>query len=114
MKNRLLLALLLVGLAGGGLAQQIGDPARGRQVFNKCIACHKVGPDARIGIGPPLNGIVGRPAGTYRGYTYSNANANSGVTWDVETLTAYLPAPSQFLPGTKMIFPGLSEGAGRC
>lgn len=73
------------------------------------MPCHKVGPDARIGVGPVLNGIIGRQAGTYPGYNYSKANKESGVVWDVETLTVYLRAPREFIPKTKMPFPGLKK-----
>jgi len=105
----LLTAVVLAGLSGSGLAQEIGNPAAGAQLFKRCLACHKVGPDATNGVGPALNGIVGRVAGTYPGYAYSEANLASNLTWDVETLRAYLPNPRAFLPGTKMAFPGIRD-----
>jgi len=108
-KIALLTAAALTGIVGAALAQEIGNPAKGQQVFNRCIACHKVGPNATNGIGPVLNGIVGRRAGAYPGYNYTEANATSNVVWDVETLKQYLPAPRAFIPDTRMIFPGLSR-----
>jgi cytochrome c len=60
-------------------------------------------------IGPVLNGVVGRPAGSYPGYSYSDANKTSGITWDEATLKVYLKNPRAKIPGTKMIFPGLSK-----
>ncbi|MCP4386529.1 MAG: cytochrome c family protein [Hyphomicrobiales bacterium] len=94
---------------GPAQAQEIGDPEQGAIVFKKCATCHKVGPDARNAVGPVLNGIIGRTAGTYPKYRYSKANKESGVTWEVETLTVYLRAPREFIPGTKMPFAGLKK-----
>jgi cytochrome c len=56
-----------------------------------------------------LNGVVGRKAGTYPDYSYSDANKNSGLTWDEATLKEYLKDPRGKVPGTKMIFPGLPK-----
>jgi cytochrome c len=97
-------------LSGNAGAQElVGDPEAGLKVFNKCLACHRVGVNARNGVGPVLNGVVGRPAGVYPGYAYSEANKNSGIVWDVATLIAYLKAPQEVVPGTKMRFPGLAS-----
>jgi cytochrome c len=90
--------------SGTATAQLTGDPIAGAMVFMKCSICHKIGPDAMNSVGPVLNGIINRPAGTYPGYAYSNANKTSGVVWTVQALTQYLPAPQQYIPGTKMPF----------
>jgi cytochrome c len=68
-----------------------------------------VGPDAKNGIGPALNGVVGRPAGQYPNYSYSSANKSSGLVWDERTLARYLRAPAEVVPGTKMSFFGLKK-----
>jgi cytochrome c len=107
----LVVSLLLVAV-GPTAAQDptaAGDPAAGALVFKKCMACHQVGPDAKNGIAPVLNGVVGRKAGQYPGYSYSPANKKSGLTWDEQTLARYLRAPSNVVPGTKMIFAGLTK-----
>lgn len=111
MKSRKLVPLLAAAFIsfGGAHAQELGDAELGATVFKKCGACHKVGPDARNGVGPVLNGLIGRVAGTYPEYKYSKANQESGVTWEVETLTVYLRAPREFIPGTKMPFAGLKK-----
>jgi cytochrome c len=93
--------------AFGQSAPPAGNAESGATVFKKCLACHQVGPEARNSIGPVLNGVVGRRAGTFPGYSYSLANKNSGLTWDEATLTLYLHAPRTLVPGTKMSFPGL-------
>ena len=87
-----------------------GRSAVGAVVFKKCTACHQVGPKARNGIGPILNGVVGRRAGTYPGYSYSSANLESGLVWDDATLARYLREPRAVVPGTKMVFFGLKKG----
>lgn len=86
-----------------------GDAVAGAAVFKKCLACHKVGPEARNGVGPALNGIVGRPAGMSSDYRYSPAMRGSGLVWDKATLATYLRAPRNLVPGTKMAFAGLPK-----
>jgi cytochrome c len=103
-------AIALVG-AGNALAadQGAGNPVHGKQIFVRCAACHSIGEHAGAGIGPSLNGIVGRKAGTVPGYRYSSAMRRAGVTWDAATLAAFLQAPSKVVPGTRMTFQGLSK-----
>ena len=106
LKSWILAAATLAVSAGGALAQ---DAAAGEKVFNKCKVCHQIGDNAKNMVGPVLNGVVGRPAGTYAGYAYSDANKTSGITWDEATLKVYLKNPKAKVPGTKMTFPGLSD-----
>ena len=106
-----LLSFLVAGAAflasvGAALAQ---DAAAGEKVFSKCKICHQIGEGAKNMVGPVLNGVVGRPAGAYEGYHYSDANKNSGITWDEATLKEYLKDPKAKVPGTKMVFPGLKS-----
>jgi cytochrome c len=101
--------LIVVSQAQAQETPLIGDPEAGATVFKKCMACHKVGPDAKSGVGPSLNGVVGRPAGVYPDYSYSTAMKNSGLIWDELTLTTYLHAPRKLVPGTKMAFPGIKK-----
>ncbi|WP_294541120.1 cytochrome c family protein [uncultured Rhodoblastus sp.] len=90
-----------------------GDPVAGGKVFNKCASCHKIGPGAKNGVGPQLNGLVGGKAGGYEGFAYSDVNKNSGLTWDEATFKDYIAAPQKKIPGTKMSFPGLPAEADR-
>ena len=99
-------ALMLAGSAGAASAQ---DAALGEKIFQRCKACHQIGEGAKDAVGPVLNGVVGRKAGTYPDYAYSDANKNSGITWDEATLKEYLKNPRAKVPGTKMIFPGLPK-----
>ena len=99
-------AFVLAGSVGAASAQ---DAALGEKVFLKCRACHQIGEGAKNAVGPVLNGVVGRKAGTYPDYSYSDANKSSGLTWDEATLKEYLKNPRAKVPGTKMIFPGLPK-----
>jgi cytochrome c len=94
---------------GGGVATHAQDAAAGEKAFVVCRACHQIGPGAKIAVGPVLNGIVGRKAGTYPGYAYSDANKNSGIVWTPEELETYLAGPQKVIPNTKMAYPGLSN-----
>lgn len=89
-----------------------GDAAAGKRVFLKCMSCHAV-KEGMNKVGPSLYGIVGREAGTVEGFNYSEANADSGITWTKDILFEYLEAPQEYLPGTKMIFPGLPSADDR-
>ncbi|MCP4616507.1 MAG: nitrite reductase, copper-containing [Bradyrhizobium sp.] len=83
-----------------------GDAAAGRQVFQKCRACHSL--DAgKNGVGPSLANVVGEKAATVPGYNFSPAMKASNLTWDAATLDAYLTDPQKVVPGNKMPFPGL-------
>jgi cytochrome c len=111
MSNLLKVAAIAASIAFVGAVPALaeGDAVAGKAVFNQCKACHQVGPEAKNGVGPVLNGIVGRKAGEVPGYNYSDANKNSGLTWDEATLRSYLPDPKAKVPGTKMIFPGIKR-----
>src|SRR6202042_1527627 len=98
-------AALLASL-GGAVAQ---DAAAGEKVFAKCKICHQIGEGAKNMVGPVLSGVVGRKAGSYPDYHYSDANKGSGITWDEATLKEYLRDPKAKVPGTKMAFPGLPK-----
>ena len=99
-----------MALGGFALAGD-GDAALGEKVFLKCKACHNVGEGAKNGVGPSLNGTMGRKSGLAEGYSYSEANKNSGLTWDEATFKEYIHNPKAKIPGTKMVFPGLSNDA---
>lgn len=104
-----MITVALVGAISGRAVAQ--DVAAGEKTFVVCRACHQIGPTAKNAVGPVLNGVVGRPAGTYPGYNYSAANKDSGLTWDEATLQKYLANPQAVVKGTKMIFPGIKDPA---
>lgn len=96
----------LIGSTGMSLAE--GHEA-GEKVFKKCAPCHTVGEKAKNGVGPLLNGLEGRKAGTIEGFRYSAANRDSGVTWTEEQFKDYIKNPRAKIPGTTMVFVGLKK-----
>jgi cytochrome c len=104
-----LAATMLVASAASALA---ADPEAGAKVFKtQCTACHTNVPHKKL-IGPSLFGVVGRKAGT-EDFAYSDANKNSGITWDEATLDKYLQAPQAMVKGTKMTYAGLKNDTQR-
>jgi cytochrome c len=99
-------ALLAIAGAGEARAQ---DVAAGEKVFGVCRACHQIGETAKNSVGPIMNGVIGRTAGSSPGYSYSAANKSSGLTWDEATFRDYIKDPRAKIPGTKMIYAGLKD-----
>ncbi len=97
-------AVAFAGSAGAAMAQ---DAAAGEQIFvKKCKVCHQLGKNA---VGPDLTGMIGRKSGSVEGFNYSDANKNSGITWDDKTFKEYITNPKAKIPGTKMVFAGLAD-----
>ncbi|MBT5433312.1 MAG: cytochrome c family protein [Rhodospirillaceae bacterium] len=95
-------------LATTAMAQE-GDPEAGEKVFRKCKSCHTVEADSHR-VGPSLYGIIGRTAGTAEGYGgYSSDMEELGIVWDEQNMSEYITDPKAFLPGTKMVFRGISD-----
>ena len=91
---------------------EFGDPTRGEEVFAQCRSCHQIGLGAEDRIGPHLNGIFGRRAGVHDGFRYSDDMAMmgaDGLTWEIETLNAYLENPKALVSRTRMNFAGLKD-----
>lgn len=86
-------------------APPTANVAAGKATFAAaCASCHQVGPAARNGFGPQLNGILGRPAGAIAGYRYSPAMQNAQIVWSEQTLAAFIRDPGRTVPGNKMRF----------
>ncbi len=105
-KKLIVAAALIAASSMPGMAQ---DAQKGKTVFNVCLVCHAIGPGAQNKIGPELNGLDGRKAGTVPNFAYSDANKNSGITWNEETFEDYIKNPAAKIPDTKMTFAGLKN-----
>jgi cytochrome c len=109
MKKWVLAAVMALAAPAVASAQ---DAEAGKAQFNKCRACHQIGEGAKNALGPALNGVIGRKAGTVEGFTgYSEALKASGITWDDAKLTEWIQADDKVVPGNKMIFPGIKDAA---
>ena len=95
-----------LALGGAASAQ---DVAAGENSFKKCLPCHSVGEDAKNKVGPVLNGLDGRKAGTMPDYNYTDANKNSGLVWNDAVFKEYITNPRTKIPGTKMVFAGINS-----
>jgi cytochrome c len=105
--RRVVLGAVLV--AAVSTAAPAADVENGKTIWNKCRACHQVGENAKNLVGPILNGLIGRKAGSIEGYKYSEANKNSGIVWDDATFREYIKNPKGKIPNTKMVFAGLTD-----
>lgn len=106
------LAALLLAAATPALAQDADLAAQGEKVFKRCAACHMIGPDAENRVGPEMNGLNGRVAGSLPDFKYSDAMTAAGaggLVWNDDTLFQYLENPKKLVPGTKMAFAGLKS-----
>jgi cytochrome c len=106
MKGLVLAGVIVVASSAGALAQ---DVAAGETSFKKCLPCHRIGEGAKNLVGPELNGLEGRKSGSADGYSYTEANKNSGITWDEAQFKEYITNPRTKIPGTKMVFAGISS-----
>jgi cytochrome c len=109
MKKAIPSALALIAWFAAGSNAMAQDVAAGKTSFNKCMACHSIGEGAKNKVGPELNGLDGRKSGSTEGYSYSDANKNSGITWNESQFKEYIKDPKAKIPGTKMIFPGIKN-----
>ena len=106
MRTLIMAAVLTAASVGTGLAQ---DVSKGESQFKKCLPCHRIGPGAKNLVGPELNGLNGRKAGTVPDYSYSDANKNSGIVWNEANFKEYIKDPRGKVPGTKMTFAGIKN-----
>jgi len=108
--------IIFAALSSHALALSIpeGDAEKGKKIYvMRCAQCHTTGKDAGNKTGPNLYGLFGSKTGFAKNYTYTAANASKGITWNADTLFEYLADPKKYIPGTKMVFPGLKNAKER-
>lgn len=107
MTKKLIVAAALIAVST--LPSVAQDAQKGKTVFNVCLVCHAIGPGAQNKIGPVLNGLDGRKAGTVPNFSYSDANKGSGIVWNEGTFEDYIKNPAEKIPDTKMTFAGVKN-----
>lgn len=105
------IAILALALSSPAFAK--ADKEAGKRVFAQCAACHRIDASGSHGVGPNLNKVIGRRAGTVPGFRFSPAMAASNRVWSESALDAYLAAPMTSMPGSRMPFAGLRNAADR-
>ena len=91
-------------------AAAAGDPARGEDLYSRCIACHALKQDR---VGPRHCDLIGRRAGSVPGFEYSSAMKESKLVWNEKTLDRFLADPVKTVPGTTMTYAGVSDAKER-
>ncbi|MEQ1929474.1 MAG: c-type cytochrome [Parvularculaceae bacterium] len=118
MRKKLTAAAALLASACGGPGQDGSGSPSAERSFSQCAVCHTAAaPGTPAGklrfVGPPLWGVVGRPAASIPEFKYSRAMQNAGLTWDEATLSAFIENPHKLVPGTTMSFAGEPDAAKR-
>lgn len=111
-----LITLAAMLAAGAALSKDLGDVEKGADVFKQCKACHQIGKGAENRIGPHLNGIFGRAAGSVEGGKYSKSMlrmGDDGLIWTYDTLDAYIENPKALVSKTRMNFRGVKDAEER-
>jgi cytochrome c len=101
--------IALALLAGAVSGAQAADAAKGKEIFKRCVICHSDTKDGGNKLGPNLFGVVGRKAGAVADYSYSAPLKNSKLVWTEANLAKWTAGPARLVPGTKMVFPGISS-----
>jgi len=110
MKKLTLSVVALVTAMAATSAVRAQDVAAGENSFKKCTPCHSIGEGAKNKVGPLLNGIDGRHSGTAEGYSYSDANKNSGIHVEQGSIPRIHQGPPRPRSrATKMAFAGIKN-----
>jgi cytochrome c len=104
------LVMLLCACAAGqpgsspGLAELPEATLSGQQLFLSCVSCHSLEPGEPHRVGPNLHGIMGQPAASRAGYTYSPALQASGLVWTETALAGFIMDSGRMVPDTWMVY----------
>lgn len=100
--------LLSIAAVSGASAEE-GYLKAGKVLFEThCRICH-ADDISKKSYGPPLVGVIGRKAGSYPGFTYSDAMREAHFTWTEHGVKAWMADNTAMLPGTKMRHVGVTD-----
>jgi cytochrome c len=106
------IAVAILAFPPVAFAASAGDDMPGAKLFSACKSCHEVGENARHKVGPHLDGLIGRKAGSLADFRYSQAMRKAGedgLSWNRETISAYLEKPRDFIAGNRMSYRGMAD-----
>ncbi len=109
MRKAILWAAIVVPFSFGAAQAAGANSAMGKRQFGPCTSCHTVEANGPHKVGPNLNGILGRKAGTKADFAFSDALKKSNITWDEAAIDKYIAKPAEFIPGNKMAFLGVPK-----
>ncbi len=112
----LFLFVLLLGTLVPHDVLRAADDAYGKQLYAYCKRCHQIGEGAEHRIGPHLNDLLDRTAGSLPDFRYSNAMKNAGengLIWTTVTLDAFLAEPGKVVERSRMSFAGIPDAHDR-
>lgn len=89
------------------------DVKQGERAFLQCRACHTLEEGGINKLGPNLFAVFDQPAGQVEGFNYSEALVASGISWDIETMDAWIKRPSEVIPRNRMVFVGIRDAQQR-
>jgi cytochrome c len=107
------LSLSLLSLVSGLTFANTELIEAGEQQAMVCKACHQFEPNGVTVVGPPLWGLAERSIASFAGFNYSEGIKQHQGKWDAEKLDAFLASPTEFAPGTNMVFPGVKDPGAR-
>jgi len=99
-------------LALAGSAANAANADHGKALFVECASCHTLNAGGD-GVGPGLKGLFGRKAGSMEDYRYSAGMRRTNITWNAQTLDAYLSDPQKEVPGNRMPYSGMPSASDR-
>ena len=88
---------------------KLADYDRGAKTFKKCASCHNIIKGEGAKVGPNLYGVVGKTRASSAGFVYSEALKAKGGSWDRDSINQFITKPKDYIPGTKIAFPGLKK-----
>ena len=103
----------LLAIASASTSAQDTKNRKGAILYLQCKACHSLAAGEPHKAGPNLYQFLARKPATAPDYAYTDAFKKSGLEWNDKTLSDWIEAPHKLVPGTKMLFGGVTDAGQR-